>query len=92
LEEKSKWVRHTVQKDPKELFSFPHNSESTKESAVQKIDQFISSGVHYSSHLLRHILTMRKLITDNNVNPSMALDSILIFLSKTSTMKETNEK
>lgn len=69
-----------------ELFSLKNNSDSTKEDSIAKIDAFIEFSKLKDSHILHHILTMRKLIIDNNMNPVLALDNILIFLSKTSTM------
>lgn len=92
IDEKTAVMRNTMERDSKEVFSFAHNSTSTKETALLTIDQFISSRAPCTPALLRYILTMRKLITDNNVNPSMALDSILIFIAKTSTIKKTHEK
>lgn len=85
---------HSIEKkeDFKELFSLSQNSESTKEEAVNKIDRFLMYSSLTDSSVLRHALTIRKLITDNNMNPVLALDHILIFLSKTSTMKAVNEK
>lgn len=73
-------------------FSFQSNSESTKESAVAKIDSFLKSHSLKNTLHLSHILTMRKLILDNNINPILALDSILLFLSKTGTMNVSNGK
>lgn len=73
-------------------FSFQRNSESTKEMAVERIDSYIQSSSMSSVSILAHLLRMRKLIIDNNVNPILALDEILIFLSKASTMKVINGK
>lgn len=74
------------------IFSFEQNSDTTKEAALQKIDTFIQDDSHITTKTLSYILTMRKLITDNNVNPALALDSILIFLSKSGTMRVNHEK
>lgn len=75
-----------------EFFSFKNNSDSTKEDAVAKIDAFIDFSKLQDIHLLHYILTMRKLVIDNNMNPVLALDNILIFLLKTSTMNAKHEK
>ena len=68
------------------VFSFATNSEATKESAVELIDRYLTSPKLKSSVILKQLLLMRKLIIDNNVNPSAALDNILIFLGKKGTM------
>ncbi|MCX6731187.1 MAG: hypothetical protein NTZ55_05045 [Candidatus Roizmanbacteria bacterium] len=75
-----------------ELFSYKNNSDNTKEDAVAKIDSYIEYSDLKDSAILNKLLNIRKLIIDNNVNPILALDHILIFLSKTSTMKVSNEK
>ncbi|MCX6732922.1 MAG: hypothetical protein NTV98_05275 [Candidatus Roizmanbacteria bacterium] len=75
-----------------DIFSFQNNSDSTKEDAVSKIDSYIEYSKLKDHRVLRTMLNIRKLIIDNNVNPILALDHILIFLSKTSTMKVSNEK
>ena len=75
-----------------DVFSFQSNSDVTKESAVGKIDAFIISQSIKNNHILHHLLTIRKLIIDNNMNPFLALDDILIFLSKTSTMNVIHGK
>jgi hypothetical protein len=74
------------------LFSLQSNSEATKEEAVERIDRYIQQASQKNLHSIHHILTIRKLIIDNNMNPILALDNILIFLSKSSTMKKTHEK
>ena len=74
------------------IFSFEHNSETTKEAALQKIDHYIQYEKQITTSALSHILHMRKLITDNNLNPVLALDSVLIFLSKSGTMNVKHEK
>lgn len=73
-------------------FSFQNNSECTKEQAIEKIDTFIQHSKLKNHAVLRKILDIRKLVIDNNVNPILALDHILLFLSKTGTMKVANEK
>lgn len=78
--------------DPLEYFSFKTNSDATKDGATTKIDQFLNSGTIRRGKNLRYILTMRKLLIDNNMNPILALDSILLFLSKTGTMKVPHAK
>lgn len=73
------------------LFSFQKNSDVTKDEAVERIDMFLQSSSLKEHHVLHHLLFIRKLIIDNNMNPVLALDNILIFLSKTSTMKVIHE-
>lgn len=75
-----------------EFFSFQKNSESTKDDALAKIDTFLLSHAVKSRTQLRFLLTHRNLILDNNMNPILALDSILLFLLKPSSMKVLNEK
>ena len=75
-----------------EIFSFQKNSDATKEVAITRIDQYIQSPLLKKSRDLKYILNIRKLIIDNNMNPVLALDAILIFLSKPSTIKITHEK
>lgn len=81
-----------LSKSDVDIFSFKNNSEATKEEAVERIDQYIQYSSLKDHKILRHLLKMRKLIMDNNMNPVLALDNILIFLSKTGTMKLTHEK
>lgn len=73
-------------------FSFTINSESTRDEAIAKIDTFLLSHSLKNSQQLRYIVSIRKLILDNNVNPILALDSILLFLTKNSTMNAIHEK
>lgn len=73
-------------------FTFQKNSETTKEGAIERIDIYLKSSFIRDHKTLRYILSIRKLIIDNNMNPILALDAILIFLNKTSTMKVTHEK
>jgi len=75
-----------------DIFSFQNNSDATKETAVGKIDAFIASASVKNNHTLHNLLTIRKLIIDNNINPVLALDNILIFFSKTSTMNVIHGK
>ena len=78
--------------DYSNFFSFAKNSEVSKDMAIERIDRFIQSSSVRNQQILMHILQIRKLIVDNNVNAILALDHILIFLSKTSTMKVRHEK
>jgi len=73
-------------------FSFAENSEVNKETAVQRIDLYIQSSKVRDVATLAHILSIRSLIIDNNMNPVLALDEILLFLTKNSTIKERHEK
>ena len=75
-------------------FSFQNNSEVKKEEALIRIDNYISSLTPSlkEGKILSYVLSIRKLIKENNMNPILALDAILIFLSKTSTMIITDEK
>ena len=74
------------------IFSFQKNTDVTKNEALDRIDQFIQFSSLKDSKILRHILQIRKLIADNNMNPILALDTILIFLSQTSRMSIIHEK
>ena len=78
--------------DSAHIFSYQNNSEVSKEEAVARINKYIQSSSLVDHAILSHLLTIRKLIIDNNINPVLALDTILIFLSKTSTMNVNNEK
>ncbi|MFH0773339.1 MAG: hypothetical protein V1922_03440 [bacterium] len=82
----------TISEKYSDLFSFQKNSDISKEDAIKRIDGYIQSSSIKNHKILHHILSMRKLILDNNMNPILALDNILIFLSKTSTMKAIHEK
>lgn len=75
-----------------DFFSFVRNSDSTKDDARDKIDLYLLSGSLTRSKNLDYIIAVRKLILDNNINPILALDSILLFLSKRSTIKLQNDK
>lgn len=81
-----------IDNDSSLIFSFQNNSDISKEEAVERIDTYIQSSSMRNNKMLSHLLTMRKLIIDNNMNPVLALDSILIFLSKTSTMSLIHDK
>ncbi len=83
-------VKTTV--NPLEFFSFQKNSDSTRDEAIAKIDTFLLSHALRNRTQLRFLLTHRNLIIDNNMNPTLALDSILLFLSKPGSMKVPNEK
>ena len=78
--------------DISDIFSLENNTDSTKELAVEKINRYIRYSHIKDYKALHHILTIRKLIMDNNLNPILALDSILLFLSKTSTIDVRHEK
>jgi len=83
--------RHKIE-NVRDFFSLKSNSDATKEMAVTKIDVFLQSGTINNTSHLQHILTIRKLILNNNMNPILALDSILLFLIKKGTMKVPNDK
>lgn len=79
--------------DYTKVFSFAKNSEVSKEISIERIDQFILSSPSLKTlKALHYLLQTRKLIMDNNMNPVLALDSILLFLSKASNMKALHEK
>ena len=84
--------RQVFLKNDPNTFSFQNNSEATKDEAVERIDRYIQSSPLNDHKILHHLLKIRKLIMDNNMNPVLALDNILIFLSKTSTMKVIHGK
>lgn len=75
-----------------DYFSFVKNSDVTKEEAIARIDYTLQSHTLKNSKILKHLLTVRKLIMENNMNPLLALDSILLFLTKQGTMKVPNAK
>ncbi len=75
-----------------DYFCFQSNSDMTKESATEKIDAYLHSGKIKNLAVLQHVLQMRKYIIDNNVNPALGLDSILLFLLKAGTMKVRHGK
>ncbi len=70
-------------------------SSFSKEEALQFIEEILGSLPSHapfaSRNHIKHILTMRRLIVNNNVNHILGLDSILIFLSQQGTMKATHE-
>jgi len=76
---------------PTVFFSFSSNSDISRELAIQKIDDFLSHAILKDLQSVKHILHIRSLIENNNVDPSMGLDSILLFLTKHSTMKHIHE-
>lgn len=84
--------KHASLEKYSDIFSFQKNSEVSKEGAIEKIDRYIQLSSLKNHRILHHVLQIRKLIIDNNMNPVLALDYILIFLSKTSTMKVIYEK
>jgi len=73
-------------------FSFKNNSDITRDEAVERIDRFVLSSSIRGCRVLHYVLEIRKLIIDNNMNPVLALDALLIFLSKISTMNVKHEK
>lgn len=73
------------------MFALKRNSEVTKDEAVKRIDQFMQTSYLTNLTVLRHLLLIRKLIIDNNMNPVLALDNILLFFSKTSTMSNVHD-
>ena len=75
-----------VNDDYATFFSLQTNTDATQEDAVRKIDHFLQNFPFKNHRILRYILQIRKFIMDNNMNPALALDSILLFLTKTSTM------
>ncbi len=79
-------------KETTNIFSFQNNTDVTKEEAVKRIDTYIEYSSLSHVKVLRHLLTIRKLLLDNNMNPLLALDNILIFLVKTSTMNTIHGK
>lgn len=76
---------------PADHFSFALNSETTREQALQKIDDFLRRSSVQSMPFMKHVLKTRSLIMNNNVDPGMGLDSILLFYLKHSTMKGRHE-
>jgi len=76
---------------PLDLFSFQNNTDVKKEEAVERIDQYIQFSKIINVKVLHYILTIRKLVIDNNMNPVLALDTILLFLTKTSSIKAIHE-
>jgi len=75
-----------------DYFSFQNNSETKKEDALIKIDKLLTSSPLKNQNTLNYVLQIRSLIVNNNMNPVSALDAILIFLSKTSSMNKVHEK
>jgi len=86
----SKRVNDAISLD---FISFQNNSDTKKEDSIKKIDQLLESSpsIIKDQKTLRYVLQMRNLIVDNNMNPVSALDAILIFLSKTATIKGAHE-
>jgi len=78
--------------DYRKQFALEKNTLITKDNAVLAIDDYITSHSISKSENLKYILNIRKLILDNNMNPTLALDAILLFLSKNSTIKVIYDK
>lgn len=76
---------------PVDYFSFAKNSEVTREGAIQRIDDYLGQSLVHSLEFTKHLLKIRSLIANNNVDPGMGLDSILLFSLKHSTMKDRHE-
>ncbi len=79
--------RNQAQPLDSEVFSWKLNTAASKEEALNRIDTYLENNPPHNLKTLSHILSIRKLLMDNNMNPVLALDSILIFLTKTGTMK-----
>lgn len=76
---------------PADHFSFALNSDTTREQALKKIDDYLEQSLMNSVPFLKYVLKIRSLIINNNVDPGMGLDSILLFHLKHSTMKDRHE-
>lgn len=76
---------------PADYFDFGKNSEMTREDAIKKIDSYLMQSQVSSLEFMKHLLKTRSLIENNNVDPGMGLDSILLFSLKHSTMKDRHE-
>lgn len=76
---------------PVEYFSFANNSETSREDALQRIDDYLTRSTVNTVEFMKHLLKTRSLIANNNVDPGMGLDSILLFSLKHSTMKDRHE-
>lgn len=67
----------------------------SKEDTLRCIEEILGALPHHAKYAteknIEYILKIRKLILDNNVNHTLGLDSILIFLSQQGTMKVTHE-
>lgn len=74
-----------------EYFSFSSNSDISREEALKKINIYLSEAIIVKMSVLKHILHVRSLIENNNIDPAMGLDSILLFSFKHSTMKDIHE-
>ncbi len=74
-----------------EFFSFTTNSDIARELAIQKIDDYLAHAILNDMSTTKHILRIRSLIENNNVDPAMGLDSILLFSLKHSTIKDIHE-
>lgn len=74
------------------LFSLETNTDTSKEEALVKIDSYLNSGLITQTRTIGYILDMRNLLLNNNLNPVLTLDSILLFLLKQGTMKERHDK
>lgn len=76
---------------PADHFAFALNSETSREQAIKKIDDYLKQSLIQSVPFIKHVLKIRSLIMNNNVDPGMGLDSILLFYLKHSTMKDRHE-
>ncbi len=67
----------------------------SKEDTLRCIEEILGALPLYPQYAteknMEYILKIRKLILDNNVNHTLGLDSILIFLSQQGSMKVTHE-
>ena len=75
--------------DGAEYFSLHSNSDISREEAIKKIDTFLQTAIVNSLDTISHILHTRSLIQNNNVDPAMGLDNILLFFQKHSIIKNT---
>lgn len=68
-------------------------SVSNKEQAIEQIDDLISTlrpktqSDHSATKALNECLKTRKLLEENNINPQLSLDHLLIFISKLYSIK-----
>lgn len=77
---------------PADHFSFALNVDTTKEQALQKIDDYLKRSSVQSMSFMKHVLKIRSLIMNNNVDPGMGLDNILLFYLKHSTINKKYER
>ena len=74
-----------------DYFSLSSNSDISREEALKKIDIFLLEAILTNILTLKHILHIRSLVENNNIDPAMGLDSILLFSLKHSTIKDIHE-